>query len=80
MSRAAERIAQLVASIDRRLEAADDPLELRVINGRPYRRVWSIDSRWSRRASWWEPVEFVSVLLLKRGFGLKPDDEDDVPF
>lgn len=82
MTRAAERIAELVASIDAKLAAADHPLELRMRDGRPERLVRSIDARHSRVRSWWVPVDgFVSTLLIKgHRYGLKPDSDDDIPF
>lgn len=79
MTRATERKAQLVAAIERRLDAADDPLHVRVhegraqVGGRPL-TVWA-----ARRSLLWTDVPFISSFLLARGYGRVVED-DGVPF
>ena len=66
------RLAQLVAALERRLDAADDPLHVRLRDGRPQVGTWV------RGHMVWRDVQFLSTYVLSQGYGLLP--EDDIPF
>lgn len=66
--------AEVVAAIESKLDAADDPLHVRCRDG-----VCEIGQEWGGRRLLWAPVPSLSAYLLQRGYGRVPDD-DGIPF